>query len=96
VAQVPAATTPSAFGARRSIHSVVLIGWPVAASVSHRGPVAVAAQMFVWDRSLDDETKFSIRRDPLYETIPEIRRLLRTPERGYEDGPLGDPGPNPG
>ncbi len=32
-AQVPAPTTASAFGASRSIHSVVLIGCPVAGSV---------------------------------------------------------------
>jgi hypothetical protein len=29
VAQVPTATTPAAFGASRSIHSLVVIGWPV-------------------------------------------------------------------
>jgi hypothetical protein len=29
VAQVPMATTASALGASRSIHSLVVIGWPV-------------------------------------------------------------------
>ena len=33
VAQVPTATTAAAAGARRSIHSVVGIGWPVTESV---------------------------------------------------------------
>jgi hypothetical protein len=33
VAQVPAATTAIAFGARRSIHSFSVMGWPVAGSV---------------------------------------------------------------
>ena len=49
------ATTAAAFGARRSIHSFVVIGWPVSGSMPMRRPVAVAVDLLVRDRALEDQ-----------------------------------------
>ena len=49
------ATTAQALSASPSIHSHVVIGWPVALSELHGGPVALALDPFVGDRPLDDE-----------------------------------------
>ena len=52
---MPIATTPTAFGASRSIHSVVrdrLSGRLVGA---HRRPVALALDLLVGDRAFDDQ-----------------------------------------
>ena len=40
-----------AFGARRSIHSLVVIGWPVFGSVPKRRPVAFLLDLLVGNRS---------------------------------------------
>ena len=55
VAHVPTASTASAFGARRSSHSLVVIGWSVVGVVAEAAPVALALDRLVGDRALDDE-----------------------------------------
>ena len=70
------ATTASALGASRSIHSVVLIGWPDFGIGAHRGPVALFLDALVGDGSLHHQ----------HERI-ELALLRLVP--GFEEGVAG-------
>ena len=73
-AQVPAATTAQASGARRSIHSQVVIGWPVARSTPDGGPVSLGLVGLVGDRALDHEEE---RAQPARRgAIPDLQELV--------------------
>ncbi len=66
--------TARAFGARRSIQSQVVIGWPVSRIGTHSGPIAFALDLFVGDRAFHHEHK---RIQPsLFCLVEELHKIV--------------------
>ena len=92
---MPAATTASAFGASRSIHSHVVIGWPVRLVRAQGRPVALGLDLLVGDRALDDQDE-RIEASFLG-LIPELHELVAVlvGEHRVVEVDLGQPGNRP-
>ena len=74
MAQVPHATTASALGASRSIHSLVVIGWPGVGIGSQRSPVAFVLDLLVRNRAFHHQHE-GIEL-PFFRLIPVLHEVV--------------------